>query len=259
MIRTTILSAVSALLVTAGSGLAAGVTADIENIKFPFDGPFGKWDQAQLQRGLQVYTESCSACHGLKFVPLRTIGDLGYSEAEVRAFAAQWDVFDPTIDDFRAAKPTDSFPGSQLEDAPDLSLMAKARAGFSGPYALGINQLIKGIGGPEYIAAFLTGYTGEEVEEFGTLLYMNDVFSGGKTSMGPPLFDGGIEFADGHANDVQSQAEDVAAFLMWAAEPKMMVRKQVGFLAVGFLTFLSVLLYFTNRRIWKPIKNPTDV
>ena len=257
MMIKTILGALSALVLTAGSGFAEA--GKVENIKFPFDGVFGKWDQAQLQRGLQVYTEVCSACHGLKFVPLRTIGDLGYTDAEVRAYASQWEVFDTELEDFREALPTDNFPKSGLPEAPDLSLMAKARAGFSGPYALGLNQLFKGIGGPEYIAAILTGYTGEEFEEVGTTIYENKIFPGGKIAMSQPLFGEDVEYADGHDNDLQAEAEDVAAFLMWAAEPKMMVRKRVGFLAVTFLTLLSVLLYLTNKRIWKPIKNKTEV
>jgi ubiquinol-cytochrome c reductase cytochrome c1 subunit len=259
MIKKTILTALSALVITAGGAFAQDHGGKVENIKFPFDGPFGKWDQNQLQRGLQVYTEVCSACHGLKFVPLRSIGDLGYNDAEVRAYAAQWEVFDREIDDFRDGLPTDNFPASGLPEAPDLSLMAKARSGFNGPYALGVNQLFKGIGGPEYIAAILTGYTGEEVEEAGTTFYENNIFGGGKIAMSQPLFGEDVEYADGHSNDLHAEAEDVAAFLMWAAEPKMMVRKRVGFLAVTFLTFLSVLLYLTNKRIWKPIKNKTEV
>ncbi|MEE9427108.1 MAG: cytochrome c1 [Paracoccaceae bacterium] len=259
MIKNTLLSAFSALLLTLGGAFAQDHGGGkVENIKFAFDGPFGKWDQMQLQRGLQVYTEVCSACHGLKYVPLRTVGDLGYTDAEVRAYAAQWEVFDADLDDFRAALPTDNFPASGLPEAPDLSLMAKARAGFHGPYALGINQLFKGIGGPEYIVAVLTGYTGEEIEEAGSTFYENPIFGGGKIAMAQPLFGEDVEYADGHSNDLHHEAEDVAAFLMWTAEPKMMVRKRVGFLAVTFLTLLSVLLYLTNKRLWKPIKNKTE-
>ena len=132
--------------------------------------------------------------------------------------------------------------------------MAKGRAGFHGPYGLGINQLMKGIGGPEYIAALLSGYTGNEKEEAGTVLYENTAYPGGYISMAPPLYGEDVEFADGHANDLHHLAEDVAAFLMWTAEPKMMARKQAGFVGVLFLTFLSVLLYLTNKRLWAPIK-----
>jgi ubiquinol-cytochrome c reductase cytochrome c1 subunit len=158
------------------------------------------------------------------------------------------------LDDFRPARPADHFPGSGLANAPDLSLMAKARAGFHGPYGLGINQFFKGIGGPEYIASLLTGYTGEEKEEAGVILYENKAFPGGWIAMAPPLEDELVEFQDGHENDLHHLAQDVSAFLMWTAEPKMMARKQAGFVGVLFLTILSVLLYLTNKRIWAPVK-----
>jgi ubiquinol-cytochrome c reductase cytochrome c1 subunit len=148
------------------------------------------------------------------------------------------------------------FPKSGLSNAPDLSLMAKARAGFHGPAGTGINQLVKGIGGPEYIASILTGYTGEEKEEAGTTFYANTAFPGGWIAMAPPLEDGRVEYQDGHDNSIHHLAEDTAAFLMWAAEPKMMARKQAGFTAVIFLTILSVLLYLTNKRIWSAVKGP---
>ncbi len=259
MFKNFILSALSALALCVSGAAAQDHGGKIENIKFPFDGVFGNWDQMQLQRGLQIYTEVCSACHGLKYVPLRTLTDLGYTNAEVRAYATQFEVFDADLDDFREALPRDNFPESALDNAPDLSLMAKARAGFHGPYSLGLNQLFKGMGGPEYIVALLTGYTGEEKDEAGTTLYENQIFSGGFIAMNPPLIGEDLEFADGHSNDLHSEAVDIAAFLMWTAEPKLMVRKRVGMLGVVFLSILSVLLYLTNRRLWKPVKEKTDV
>jgi len=255
MIRKLTLSALSALLITTGGALASeSGGGHVENVKFSFDGPFGKYDQSQLQRGLQVYTEVCSACHGLKYVPLRTLSDLGYNDAQVRAYAAQYEVFDAELDDFREALPTDNFPAGSLENAPDLSMMAKARAGFHGPYGLGINQFFKGMGGPEYIVAVLTAYTGEEVEMAGSTFYENNIFPGGQIAMSQPLFGEDVEYADGHSNDLHHEAEDVAAFLMWAAEPKLSARKHVGFMGVFFLGILAVLLYLTNKRLWAPIK-----
>ncbi|CUH79407.1 Cytochrome c1 precursor [Tritonibacter multivorans] len=245
-------------LIPAASFAAGGGDQHIEDFDFSFEGPFGAYDQNQLQRGLQIYTEVCSACHGMKLVPLRTLGDpggVGLPDDQVRAYAADtFTVYDPELDDDRPAKPTDHFPGSALENAPDLSLMAKARAGFHGPYGLGINQLVKGMGGAEYIASLLTGYTGEEKEEAGTTYYENTAFPGGWIAMAPPLSDEQVEFIDGHANDVHHMSEDVSAFLMWAAEPKMMARKQAGFAGVIFLAILSVLLYLTNKRLWAPHK-----
>lgn len=228
-------------------------TPYIENIDFSFDGPFGAYDVNQLQRGLQIYTEVCAACHGLEYVAMRTLGDEtgpNLPEAQVIEYAKQFDVYDSELDDTRPATPVDHFPQSNLANAPDLSLMAKKRAAFHGPYGLGINQFFKGIGGPEYITALLTSYTGEEKEQAGTVLYGNSVFPGGWIAMAPPLADGQVEFVDEHANDLQNLSEDVSAFLMWTAEPKLAGRKQAGFAGVIFLTLLSVLLYLTNKRLW---------
>ncbi len=265
MRKTMIKSITAALAVTIGLGaapaLAAGGDGEVKNYKFSFEGPFGAYDQNQLQRGLQVYTEICSACHGLRYVPIRTLGDESgphLPEDQVRAYAEQWEVFDPTMNDgegdYRTATPNDNFPKSSLAGAPDLSLMAKARAGFHGPYGLGINQFFKGMGGAEYIASLMTGYTGEEKEEAGTILYENKAFPGGWISMAPPLYGDDVEYADGHAADLESVSKDVAAFLMWTAEPKMMARKQAGFVGVLMLGVLTVLLYLTNKRIWAPVK-----
>lgn len=237
---------------------AAGDAGHITNYDFSFEGPFGKYDQAQLQRGLQVYTQVCAACHGLQYVPIRTLhdeGGVGMPEDQVRAYAEQtFEVFDAELDDFRPATPVDHFPANTAAGAPDLSMMAKGRAGFHGPYGLGINQFFKGMGGPEYIASLLAGYTGEEKEEAGAILYENTAFPGGWISMGPPLYGDDVEYSDGTPATIEQQSQDVAAFLMWAAEPKMMARKQAGFVGVLFLTVLSVLLYLTNKRIWAPIK-----
>ncbi|MCA0907882.1 cytochrome c1 [Ruegeria marisrubri] len=247
-------------LAPASTFAAGGGEQHIEDFAFSFEGPFGTWDKHQLQRGLQIYTEVCAACHGLKYVPLRDLEALGYSEEEVIAYAAgNFEVFDPELDDFRPAIPTDHFPANNGVGAPDLSLMAKARAGFHGPYGLGINQLVKGMGGAEYIASLLDGYTGKEKEEAGTVLYENKAFPGGWISMAPPLADEQVEFADGHSNSVEHMSEDVAAFLMWAAEPKMMERKNAGFVGVIFLTVLSVLLYLVNKRLWAPHKGKKSV
>ncbi|TCL01377.1 ubiquinol-cytochrome c reductase cytochrome c1 subunit [Shimia isoporae] len=257
MLKKLSIIALAALSFSAGGVLAAGGAGHVEDVNFSFEGPFGKFDQNQLQRGLQVYTEVCSACHGLRYVPLRTLADEGgphLPEDQVRAYAAQFDIYDPELDEDRPRRVTDHFPDSGVAEAPDLSLMAKARAGFHGPYGTGINQLVKGMGGPEYTFSILTGYTGKEKEEAGTTFYENTAFPGGWIAMAPPLYGEDVEFADGHSNSLHHEAEDVAAFLMWAAEPKMMARKQAGFVGVLFLSILTVLLYLTNKKLWAPIK-----
>ena len=257
MLKKLALAATLAMAPVSGA-FAAGADGHVENYEFSFEGPFGTFDQAQLQRGLQVYTQVCSACHGMEYVPLRTLSSEtgpGMPENQVRAYAEQnFEIYDEEIDDWRPARPTDNFPANEAAGAPDLSMMAKARAGFHGPYGLGINQFFKGMGGPEYMASLLTGYTGEDKEEAGAILYENTAFPGGWISMAPPLWGDDVDYADGTEATIEQQSKDVSAFLMWAAEPKLMARKQAGFVGVIFLTVLSVLLYLTNKRIWAPVK-----
>ena len=249
-----------ALTIAAALSLGGVANAEgIQDVPFSFEGPFGRYDQAQLQRGLQVYTEVCSACHGLKFVPIRTLVDsdgVGLPEDQVRAYAAELDEVELPGGESRPRIWTDNFPARDGDGmGPDLSLMAKARAGFHGPYGTGISQLFHGIGGPEYIHAILTSYTGDDKEEAGSVFYENTAFAGGWIAMAPPLSDEQVEFADGSPNDLDSMARDVSAFLMWTAEPKMMGRKQAGFVSVLFLALLTGLLYLSNKRLWSRIKH----
>ncbi|WP_424933810.1 cytochrome c1 [Amaricoccus macauensis] len=259
MLKKTLLSGLAALGIVAASaapGLAAGGEGHVHDYSFSFEGPFGSYDQAQLQRGLQVYTEVCAACHGLKYVAFRTLSDPGgpaLPEDQMRAYAAQYEVFDPELDDFRTATPPDHFPESSISNAPDLSLMAKARAGFHGPLGTGISQFVNGMGGPEYIASMLVGFTGEEEEMAGTILYENEAY-GGYMAMNPVLYGDDVTYEDGTPATMEQEAMDVAAFLMWTAEPKMMARKSAGMTGVLFLVVLTVLLYFTNKKLWAPHK-----
>ncbi len=277
MIRKIALGTAAALALSSGMALAAGGHKEITDVAFAHEGPFGKFDQFQLQRGLQVYTEVCSACHGLKYVPIRTLADEGgpeLPEDQVRAYATQFTVTDAETGEDREGKPTDHFPVSGMEGAPDLSLMAKARAGFSGPYGSGMSQLFNGMGGPEYIYSILTHY--EENPECAPDgidgFYYNTSFGNGGVpdsckdehgvstvpgswiAMPPPLADDQVTYADGTPATMSQMSEDVASFLLWTAEPKLMDRKESGFKAVFFLIILASLLYLTNKRIWAGVK-----
>jgi ubiquinol-cytochrome c reductase cytochrome c1 subunit len=285
MFRKITVGAAAALVLTAGMALAEGPEGHIEDIAFAHEGPFGAFDRNQLQRGLQLYTEVCSSCHGLRYVPIRTLSDPGGPELpadQVRAYATAFPIndedsnrqlYDVDKGAFRTLTPSDHFPALKLAAAPDLSLMAKARAGFHGPYGLGISQMLHGIGGPEYIYSILTGYRDPPAcAPEDTTGYYNIAFTKGGVpeackdeeghstiqgswiAMPPPLSDDIVTYADGRAATVPNMAEDAASFLMWAAEPKLMQRKQAGLTAVIFLTILSVLLYLTNKRLWAGVK-----
>lgn len=283
MFRKFTLTAATALSLVSVQAMAAEVEVEIHDFDFSFEGPFGSFDQMQLQRGLQVYTEICSACHGLEYVAFRNLSDdggPGLPEDQMRAYAEFYEIFDQSLfegeGDFRLATPADKFPQSNLSNAPDLSLMAKGRAGFHGPYGTGISQLVNGMGGAEYIASLLSGYhdepecalEGEPMDGYYNVAFAAGGFPesciddhghhmvpGSWISMAPPLYGDDVEFADGHATDLEHIAQDVAAFLMWTAEPKLMARKQAGLTGFLFLTVLSVLLYLTNKRLWAPHKH----
>ncbi|MCO8144722.1 cytochrome c1 [Rhodovulum tesquicola] len=262
MFKKLTITALTALTLGAGGALAAGGGANVTDYDFSFEGPFGRYDQAQLQRGLQIYTEICSACHGLELVAFRTLADPGgpsLSDEAMRDYAGTFEVFDEELEDWRPAEPTDHFPESMDPNAPDLSLMAKARAGFHGPHGTGLNQLFKGMGGAEYIATYLQSFTDDIKEEAGSFFYYNHVFPDNWSSMAPILYGDDVFYADGTEATIQQEAKDVAAFLMWAAEPHLMARKQAGFVSVMFLTVLTVLLYLTNKRLWAPYKPKKQV
>ena len=279
--RTLSLTAALALGLTAGA-VSAEVEVEMTDFAFPFEGPFGSYDTNQLQRGLQLFTEVCSACHGIKRVAFRTLADEGgpaLPADQMRAYAAGIDVFDQALldgeGDYRPATPADYFPVGGMPQAPDLSLMAKARAGFHGPYGTGLAQLFKGMGGAEYIASILSGYEDPPAcapEDFPG--YYNKAFPNGGfpeackneegehtvvgswIAMPQPLYGDDTTFLDEHSTELQSEAQDAAAFLMWAAEPHLVARKQAGLTGVIFLILLTALLYVTNKRLWAPFKHP---
>ena len=283
-LRTLTLTAALALGLSAGAA-SAEVETEITDFAFPFEGPFGSFDTNQLQRGLQLFTEVCSSCHGINRVAFRTLADEGgpaLPEDQMRAYAEGIEVFDQSLfdgeGDFRPATPADYFPKGSMPQAPDLSLMAKARAGFRGPYGTGLAQLFKGMGGAEYIASILSGY--EETpacapEDFPG--YYNTAFANGGfpdsckneegehtvigswIAMPQPLYGDDTSFLDGSSTELESEAQDAASFLMWAAEPHLVARKQAGLTGVIFLVLLTALLYLTNKRLWAPHKHPKQV
>lgn len=225
------------------------------------DGAFGKWDLQQLQRGYQVYKEVCSACHSLKYVAFRDLAQLGYTEAEVKAAAAEWTVpgVDPNTGEAntRPGTPTDYFPSPYPNDVaaraannnavpPDLSLMTKARHE-----------------GPAYVHSLLTGYREQPAEllrqfpdaKTPTGLYYNPYFANLNLAMPPPLTsDGQVTYADGTQATIDQMSTDVAAFLTWTAEPTLVKRRQTGWAVLGFLLFATILAYLAKQQVWAPVK-----
>ncbi len=236
-----------------------------------FSGPFGTYDKGQLQRGLKVYREVCASCHGLNLVAFRTLEDLGYEDAQIRALAAEYEVEDGPDDAgdmfTRAATPSDHFPSPFANEQqaaasnngavpPDLSLIAKARAGERGFPTFVFDIFTQyAEGGVDYVYGLLVGYDeapeGLEIPD-GT--YYNKHFIGGPSlAMAPPLSDGQVTYDDGAPETVDQYARDVSAFFMWTAEPHMESRKSTGFVVMIFLALFAGLMFLTKRKVWSDL------
>lgn len=236
-----------------------------------FSGPFGKFDEGQLQRGYQVYKEVCANCHSMRLVAFRTLaqkGGPGFTDAQVKELAASFkDIPDGPNDQGemfkRPGRPSDYFPSPYPNDQasaaalgaspPDLSMIAKARGVERGPLLTVVDFFTQyQEGGPDYIHALLTGYQdpppGFKVPA-GT--HYNPYFNAAPSlAMPPPLADGAVPYTDGSPQTVDQYSRDVAAFLMWAAEPHLVERKRMGFMAFIFLVVFAGLMLVTKRKVW---------
>jgi ubiquinol-cytochrome c reductase cytochrome c1 subunit len=241
-------------LFAAAPAHAAGEAIAIPDRKFSFDGVFGTYDRASAQRGFQVYKEVCAACHSLRLLSYRNLRDLGLTEAQVAAIAAQFEIKDGPNDEGqmfeRPGRPADRFRSPFPNDAaaraanngalpPDLSVMTKARAG-----------------GADYLFALLTGYVdpppGVTVMDG---MHYNKYFPGHQIAMGPVLNPDQVEFADGTSATVEQMAHDVSTFLQWAAEPELEQRRALGVKIIIFLTILAGLTYAVKRKIWADVEH----
>ena len=254
-----------ALAIPATALAAEGDAYPPKDVHWSFEGPFGSYDRAALQRGFQVYKEVCSACHSLNRVAFHDLvtpreeptSGIGFSEAQVKAIAASYkepagpndkgettdssgnpltrpgilaDYFPPPFPNEEAARAANN--GAL---PPDLSLIVKARPG-----------------GAHYVYSIITGFHEKKPADFKVLAnkYFNPYFAGWNISMPPPLADNQVSYSDGTKATIDQEAHDVVTFLSWASEPKMEERKRVGFGVMAFLILLSVLLFFSYRRIW---------
>lgn len=235
-----------------------------KDVRFASDGPFGKFDLQQLQRGFQVYKEVCAACHSLHQVAFRDLKDLGFTDPEVKAIAKGWATETPSINPetgepaTRKSTPADKIPtpypnevaaraGNNNALPPDLSLMTKARHD-----------------GGAYVYSLLTGYQDQPAElikkfpdsKTGAGLHYNPYFANLNIAMPPPIVaEGQVTYADGTKATVDQMAKDVSAFLVWTAEPKLQVRHQTGLAVIIFLLIATTLAYMSYRNIWAGIKH----
>jgi cytochrome c1 len=275
--------AIAAILFLFGAGAAHAAEGGDLPVRqtWTFSGPLGHFDRAQLQRGFKVYREVCSACHSLSRVAFRNLSEPGgpeFTEGQVKALAAEYEVPGEPNEvgevNPRKARPADHFPPRYKNDnearannngaaPPDLSLMAKARGvSYGFPWFIFDAFTQYQEGGPDYIHALLAdGYLdeekGEKVPEGITIpegLNYNKFFPGHAIAMPKPIQDGQVEYTDGAPATVDQYGRDVSAFLMWAAEPRLEERKELGLTVMLFLIIFTGLLYFTKRKVWHAVE-----
>lgn len=226
----------------------------LPDVDFSFDGIFGTYDKASLQRGFQVYQQVCAACHGLDYVSYRNLTDLGYNDEEVKAIASQYTIMDGPNDEGemfeRNRLPSDRFANPYTNEKaaryanngaypPDMSLLAKARPG-----------------GAAYIYGILTGYEdAPEGVEMGAGQHYNKYMAGHKIAMAAPLSEGMVAYEDDAPQTVEQYSKDVATFLMWTAEPKLEDRKRMGVKVILFLLAFAGIMYAVKKKIWSDLKH----
>lgn len=270
-----------------GAAVVFGGLARADDVEYPiktpvrqnwtFAGVFGTFNQAQLQRGFKVFKEVCSNCHSARLLKFRNLGEPngpGFTADQVKAIAAGYQVTDGPNDDGkmfqRPATPSDPWPSPFANDEeakasnggalpPDMSLLAKARAvdtgfpGFIWELILPYQEQ-----GPDYIYGILNGYK-DKVPD-GVAIpdgkYYNEGFqSGPAIGMPQPITDGAVKYTDGTPETLDNYARDVATYLYWVAEPKLVERKQMGFRVMIFLLVFAVLLGLVKRRVWANIEH----
>ncbi|MBD1137838.1 cytochrome c1 [Pelagibacterales bacterium SAG-MED43] len=246
------------ILIFLSSNVNSYSAENIEYLKtdWSFKGLFGKFDRGALQRGYQVYTEVCASCHSMKYLSYRNLAEKGgpeFSEAQAKVIAASFEVTDgPNADGEmfkRPGKLSDKFvmPYENVEAAtaanggaypPDMSVLIKARSG-----------------GADYIYSLLQGYdeppAGITLDEG---VYYNKYMYGNKIKMASPLSEGIVEYSDGTETSIEQMSKDVTTFLMWTAEPHLESRHQMGFKAIVYLIILTILVYFSMKKIWSRIE-----
>lgn len=273
-----LIAAAAGLAFAAQPAAAAGSPHELRKGGFSFEGPFGTFDQGQLQRGYKVYREVCASCHGMDLMHFRTLAEPGgpfydahqASPAEnrfVKALAKEAQIADIDTETgepvMREGTAADRFPNPYPNATaaaaanggaapPDLSVMAKARHD-----------------GANYIYSLLTGYeevpTGLQIRpgQYYNAYMAGDltpfmpegahVPPGGFIAMPQPLTDGQVTYDDDAAETADQYAKDVAAYIAWASDPKQIQRKQAGVGVLIFLFLFAGITYVSYRRIWKGV------
>ena len=247
----------SIFLIYSFNSVAAEKSHKLLSPEWSFKGFFGKFDRASLQRGYQVYTEVCSACHSVKYLSYRNLSQPGgpeFSEQQAKIIASQFEVIDGPNSEgemfTRPARLSDKFVGPYANEQ-------AATAANGGAYPPDMSVLVKARkGGASYIYSILLGYDDPPPDvslEDG--VYYNTYMSGNKIKMSKPLSENLVQYSDGTQASEEQMAKDVSTFLAWAAEPNLEQRHKMGFRAVLYLIIITILVYFSMKKIWSSIES----
>ena len=233
---------------------ASETAQEPKEIKWPFDGVFGKFDKQSIQRGFQVYKEVCSTCHSLELISFRNLEEIGFTEKEVKSLASQYQVQDGPNDNGEYY----TRPGKHFDKLPSPYANEKAaRAANNGAYPPDLSLIIKARSdGANYVYSLLTGYNNAPSEGLNLMegMYYNPYFPGKQISMPPPLSEGLISYSDETNADVEQMSIDVVNFLQWASEPEMDKRKSMGIKVVIYLIIAAIFFYLAYKRVWAKVK-----
>jgi ubiquinol-cytochrome c reductase cytochrome c1 subunit len=251
------ISYLAILLLLGSLQVNAAEKENLLKVDWSFKGLFGKFDRGSLQRGYQIYTEVCASCHSMKYMSYRNLSEKGgpeFSIEQAKAIAASFEVTDgPNSDGEMFERPgrlSDKFvmpyeneKAAQAANGgaypPDMSVLAKARSG-----------------GPDYIYSLLLGY--EDPPSGVTLddgVYYNKYMYGNNIRMANPIMADGVEYSDGTEATEEQMAKDITTFLMWTAEPQLEARHKMGFKVIVYLIILTILVYFSMKKIWSRIES----
>ena len=232
--------------------LASGLGNDLPKHNWSFQGLTGTFDKSAVQRGFKVYREVCSGCHSMSLLYYRDLIDIGFSDEEVKAIAAEYTVIDGPNEEGemfeRPAKPSDRF-------VPPFSNEQEARISNNGSYPPDLSVITKAKKhGPDYIFNLLLGYTEPPVDfELGEGMYYNKWKEGHQISMAQPLDEDYVDYDDGTENTLPQLAEDITTFLVWSAEPELEARKKLGIKVILFFIVLGSIVFIVKNRLWREI------
>ncbi len=251
-LKKSVLPALCGVMLVSSVALAAGDAKEPPHQEWKHSGMTGTFDKAALQRGFQVYKQVCSSCHSMKLLSYRNLADLGYTDAEIRAIAAEYTVTDGPNDEGemfeRPALPSDRFVKPYANDK-------AARYANGGALPVDLSLVVRARHHNEdYIYGLLTGYkAAPEGFAMNEGMHYNEYFPGHQIAMPAPLSEGVVSFEDGTNATVEQMAKDVTTFLTWSSYPNLEASNKMGLKVIIFLIVFAGVMYFTKKKVWKDL------